>query len=272
MCCLGWLYGLGCGTAQDNVAARQAFQQSADSGNSLGQAAYGIALVIGEGGPQDLANGLFYLKKSSDAGNALGEYAFGNLLPDSLNDEVIALNVRAEPAFAPAANYLSVLRHMDKRPIAEDPDAMQAVAAGDLKPIRNRGDSALAAHDFASSIHSFEIFFASKDKMIAWPRFNRVPAFANLDMATIDRFGLGRQASDERAAIYMNHALFYGAASFELAWMYDHGQGVAPSRAQALRLYKTVQRARMVFRQRPPGQPERRTVGCKPPLACESRF
>jgi len=230
--------GLGCGTTANQPAARQAFQRSADQNSGLGEAAYGLALWLGEGGPQLKDEAKTYLQKSVDANNPFGEFIMSIYTPDLKIGE--DLDAKAAPFFAPAENSLDVFRKF--KPTSEheiDPSLSEAFNQGDLMAGRNIGSSYFGLREFTASTQAWKNALAAPNKMIAWPSMTSSLASQVLQPLGVNfRFGLGGPPSDEEAAGYFERSTDISASALELAWMYEHGQGVPRSRSKALHLYR----------------------------------
>lgn len=66
---LALMYASGFGVKKDLAKARKLYGEAAEMGNEAAQKEYGTALAIGDGGPQDVAEGLKWLLIAARTGN-----------------------------------------------------------------------------------------------------------------------------------------------------------------------------------------------------------
>jgi WD40 repeat protein/TPR repeat protein len=236
----GLAEGLGCGTATNHVAAREGFRKSADQKSALGEAAYGLSLWMGEGGPQNKQLAETFIRRSAVAKNPFGQWVLALYVQDKNKQESINLLAQAAPYFAPAQNSLGYLS--DWPPKAKgviDPNLTKALKRGDPMAANNIAAGDAELHDYAAAVRDLKVALDFPSKMLIWPELISAPNLANASALGFSyRGGLGTTRSDTEAAKYFQMSLNNRNAAEELAWMYEHGQGVPRSAAQALSWYR----------------------------------
>lgn len=153
----------------------------------------------------------------------------------------------AAQAFAPAANSVASRdvkiprRGLNEDRIKQMESYLQSGSErGDVTAMVNLGVfHAYTIRNFTTSIQDWKAAFAANDQMVLWPgtkRLARSDAAFNLGQAY--HFGFGVTRSDVEAARWYEQAQDDREALEELAWMYEHGQGVPKSLAEAVTLYR----------------------------------
>jgi TPR repeat protein len=219
--------------------------------SSLGEAAFGVCLQMGYGGPQDTKAAEQQFQSSDKDGNPFGQWLFALLAPedeqkDKEHREALAA---AAEKFAPAANtaafdgYTTPETELPKGRGAEISRLLQlSVGAGDIAGMNNlavwRGDG---LREFESSVSLYKKATEAKGRMLLWPGLTIQPAaYPNYNLGRAYQFGFGAPQSDAEAFRRYSQAsaLGHSTASEMLALMCERGQAVPASRARAISLYR----------------------------------